>query len=440
MIYEDERIEYKSQMVNDVYKEVIAFANTDGGTIYIGIDDDGNAVGLKNVDDTYTQLTNGIRDAIAPDVTMFVRYTLEDRHVIKIEVSEGSYKPYYLKSKGLKPSGVFVRQGASSAPASAEQIRRMIKDTDGDEFEEMRSNEQELTFEGAATAFRKYGAAFSEEKYIALGLRNIHDDQYTNLGLIISDQCRHTTKIAVFGDENNVTFRDTKEFGGSVFRQLEESFSYLMLCNRTAAKFSGLERVELSDYPDEAIREALLNAIVHRDYSYSGSIIINVNDACMEFISIGGLLPGLSAEDIRSGISQPRNRKLAEIFHRLRLIESYGTGIRKIYALYRNCSAQPCIEVTPNTFKLTLPNMNAASAVGKDMRTQNPGTPVAITGQMKTILEYLKEYDEISDDELQELLNIRKTRSYILTREMQEKGLIDIIGKGPAKRYRLKLS
>lgn len=100
MQYESERIEYKSQMVDDIYKEVIAYANTNGGVIYIGIDDNGNVTGISNVDDTYTRLTNGIRDAIAPDVTMFVRYILENNKVIRIEVGEGSYKPYYLKSKG----------------------------------------------------------------------------------------------------------------------------------------------------------------------------------------------------------------------------------------------------------------------------------------------------------------------------------------------------
>ena len=102
MQYESERIEYKSQMVDDIYKEVIAFANTNGGVIYIGIDDNGNVTGINNVDDTYTRLTNGIRDAIAPDVTMFVRYILENNKVIRIEVGEGSYKPDHLKSKGMK--------------------------------------------------------------------------------------------------------------------------------------------------------------------------------------------------------------------------------------------------------------------------------------------------------------------------------------------------
>ncbi len=438
MQYESERIEYKSQMVDDIYKEVIAFANTDGGVIYIGIDDSGNVTGIDNVDETYTRLTNGIRDAIAPDVTMFVRYVLQDNKVIQIEVGEGSYKSYYLKSKGMKPNGVYVRQGASSVQASPDQIRKMIKDSDGDVFEEMRTVVQELSFEEAERTFKRYKVDFSEEKYIVLGLRNIDDDQYTNLAMILSDQCQHTIKIAVFGDEANITFKDAKEFGGSIFKQLEDSYAYLTLCNRTAATFKGLERIELPDYPEDALREALLNALVHRDYSYSGSIIINVNDFCIEFISIGGLLPGLSADDIRNGISQPRNRKLAEIFHRLRLIESYGTGIRKIYALYKECAVQPRIEVTTNTFKLVLPNMNASGAITGHVPETSERALVVITPQMKTVIDYLTEYGEMTDEDLQELLNIKKTRAYLLARQMSENGLIDIIGRGVAKKYKLK--
>lgn len=443
MQYESERIEYKSQMVDDLYKEIIAFANTEGGMIYIGIDDKGNPIGIEDVDDTYTRLTNGIRDAILPDITMFVRYALQENKVIQVEVGEGSYKPYYLKSKGMKPTGVYVRQGASSVQASSDQIRRMIKASDGDVFEEMRSMTQELSFEEAESTFKRYKVNFTEEKYIALGLRNIHDDQYTNLARILSDQCQHTTKIAVFGDEDNMMFKDAKEFGGSVFRQLEDSYMYLSLCNRTSAAFKGLERVEKSDYPEEALREALLNAFVHRDYSYSGSIIININDLYMEFISIGGLLPGLSPEDIRSGISQPRNRKLAEIFHRLKLIEAYGTGIRKIYALYKDCAAQPRIEVTPNTFKLILPNMNTNPSKMTPNKTNTvlssaKAAPAVVTPQMKTMLDYLAEYKEMTDDELQELLNIKKTRAYLLTRQMSENGLIEIVGRGAAKKYKLK--
>ena len=436
MQYESERIEYKSQMLEDLYKEVIAFANTDGGVIYIGIDNEGNLTGIDDVDETYTRLTNGIRDAIAPDVTMFVRYVLQDNKVIRIEVGEGSYKPYYLKAKGIKPTGVYVRQGASSVQASPDQIRRMIKESDGDNYEDSRSLDQDLTFSAAETAFQRYGVEFSIEKYRVLGITQ--NDIFTNLALLLSDQCHHTTKIAVFKDEFCTEFRDSKEFGGSVFKQFEDSVTYLALCNRTASTIKGVVRTDKKDYPEEAIREALLNAIVHRDYSFSGSIIINVNDSKMEFISLGGLLPGLSTEDIRIGVSQPRNKKLAEVFHRLRLIESYGTGIRRIFKLYENCPIQPVIEVTANAFKIVLPNMNACGAVAERVPEAAEKAPVAITPQMKTVLDYLAEYGEMTDEDLQELLNIKKTRAYLLARQMNENGLIDIIGRGAAKKYKLK--
>ena len=436
MQYESERIEYKSQMTDDIYKEVIAFANTDGGVIYLGIDDKGNPVGIDNVDETYTRLTNGIRDAIAPDVTMFVRYALKDNKVIQIEVSEGSYKPYYLKSKGIKPTGVYVRQGASSVQASSEQIRQMIKESDGDTYEDSRSLEQDLTFHSAETAFERYGVEFSAQKYRALGITQ--NGIYTNLALLLSDQCHHTTKIAVFKDELCTEFRDSKEFGGSVFKQFENAVNYLALCNKTASTIKGVVRTDKQDYPEEAIREALLNALVHRDYSFSGSIIINVNDSKMEFISLGGLLPGLTTEDIRLGVSQPRNKKLAEVFHRLRSIESYGTGIRRIFKLYENCPVQPTIEVTTNAFKIVLPNMNAEGTAIEPAQITTNKTAATVTPQMKTVMDYLAEYGEMTDEDLQELLNVKKTRAYLLIRKMNENGLIEIVGRGAGKKYKLK--
>lgn len=433
MILESERVEFKSQISDDIYKEVIAFANTSGGTIYIGVDDNGNEVGIDNVDDTYTQITNGIRDAIQPDITMFVKYTLSENNVVEITVGEGSSKPYYLKSKGLKPSGVYVRQGTSRVQASPDQIRQMIKESDGDVFEEMRSMEQNLSFHAAEKMFNKYNVAFSEEKYRVLGITDSSGALYTNLALLLSDQCMHTTKIAVFGNDSNTEFRDSREFTGSIFEQLEGAFEYLMLCNRTLANFNGLERVERSDYPEEAIREALLNAIVHRDYSFSGSIIINVNDNEMEFISIGGLVPGLSPDDIRSGISQPRNKKLAEVFHRLRLIESYGTGIRRIYSFYSNCANKPRIEVTANTFKIVLPNMNSDNT--REVAVEPAGTTRIVNPQMQAVLDFIQQNGQITDSEVQDLLDVKSTRAYTLMKEMEKQGLIIIVGRGKSKRY-----
>jgi ATP-dependent DNA helicase RecG len=338
MPYETEKLEFKAIAHDDIYKEVIAFANTDGGTLLIGINKAGKATPLLDVDDTYTRVANGIRDAIAPDVTIFV-----------------------------KSAGVYIRHGASSVQASPEQIRQMIKNADGDIFEDLRSLEQGLTFRFCAETFAGHETEFGEDKYNVLGIRSHAQQLYTNVGLLLSDQCAHTIKVAVFADEQNTVFRDRKEFTGSIFEQLEDTFNYLQLCNRNKSVIDGLTRKDFWDYPKDAIREALLNALIHRDYGFSGSIIINVNDSCMELISIGGLPPGLSTDDIRNGISQPRNKKLAEVFHRLNFIEAYGTGIRRIFALYGNCPVLPVIDVTQNSFKITLPNMNAVKGENSGM-------------------------------------------------------------------------
>ncbi|MCL2863957.1 MAG: putative DNA binding domain-containing protein [Lachnospiraceae bacterium] len=431
MAYETEKIEFKANILGDIYKEVIAFANTNGGTLHIGINNSGEAVPLSDVDDTYTRITNGIRDAIAPDVTIFVKYTLADNKVIHIEIGEGSYKPYYLKSKGIKPSGVYVRQGSSSVQASPEQIRQMIKNADGDIFEELRSLEQELTFSFCAETFAKNKVEFSQDKYNILGIRKSSQQLYTNLGWLLSDQCTHSIKVAVFADEQNTIFRDRKEFTGSVLSQSKETFDYLQLCNKNHSVIDGLVRKDYWDYPTDAIREALLNSLIHRDYGFSGSIIINVNDKQMEFISIGGLLPGISTEDIRNGISQLRNENLARVFQRLNFIESYGTGIRRIFSLYENCPAPVTIDVTPNSFKITLPNMNAAKG---NVISSSKDT---VTPQMQLLLDYLKEHGNISDEEMQTLLNIKRTRAFNLTKQMSDAGLITIIGRGKNRKILL---
>lgn len=427
---ENERIEYKREYVDDIAKEVIAFANTDGGEIYVGVNDDGTPAPLADTDGTYTRITNCVRDCVVPDVTMFTKYTLSGGF-IKVDVSEGSSKPYYLKSKGLKPSGVYIRQGASSVQASPEQIRRMIKLSDRDSFEELRSLEQELTFKSAAAVFKKHNIPFSQDKYKSLGIVNINDGQFTNLGLIVSDQCSHTIKVAVFADENNTGFIDHREFGGSVFSQIESAFEYIMLNNKTKSVFSGIDRIDISDYPEAAIREALLNAVVHRDYGFSGSIIVNINSKCIDIISIGGLVPGLAEEDIMNGISQPRNRNLAEMFHRLKYIESYGTGIRKILSLYSDSAVEPAITVTPNSFRITLPNRNSGAI-------ENKNEKAAVPKQYQAVIDYLNEHGSITEEELQELLKIKRTRAYNLYKDMEEEGYIKVSGRGTGKKITLK--
>lgn len=223
-----------------------------------------------------------------------------------------------------------------------------------EEFEQMCSLEQDLTFLSAKTEFNESNTPFKEKN---LGIQN-QDGIYTNLGLLLSDQCKHTIKVAVFNGEKQSEFQDRNEFAGSLFKQMHEVYSYIDFRNQKHSNFSGLKRIDKRDYPEVAIREALLNLIVHREYSYSASSFIRMYTDRIEFTSIGGLLKGITLEDIQLGISVCRNPKLANIFYRLELIEAYGTGIQKILDSYSESEFKPQFVTTENAFKIILPNRN----------------------------------------------------------------------------------
>ena len=357
---ENENVEYKSIYVEDVKKEIIAFANTRGGKIYIGVEKNRSICGVDDPDFVIQQISNAARDAIKPDVTLFVRYnilTVEEKNVVEVEVQCGAHRPYYIAAKGLRPEGVYVRQGTSSVPASDTAIRQMIKETDGDNYEEMRSLNQELTFEKAKDEFKKRGILLEEPQMRTLELID-NDGLYSNLALLLSDQCPHIIKAATFDGIDGQNFQDRREFTGSLLKQLEDAYAYMDLRNKTSATFDGLFRIDHKDFPEIALREALLNAIVHRDYSISAGTLLSVYKNRIEIISIGGLAGGISFDDILLGISYCRNKNLANVFYRLQLIESYGTGMGKIMSSYNGSVSKPNIQVSPGAFKITLPNQN----------------------------------------------------------------------------------
>lgn len=427
---ESELVELKSEVVNDICKEVIAFANTKGGTMYVGVQDDGYVLGVENADRVTLQINNMVRDSIKPDVTMFVRYETQEidgKQIVAVTIQKGTDRPYYLGSKGLKPSGVYVRNGTSTDPATDTAIRKMIKETDGDCFEDMRSLEQNLTFKAATAQFSKSNVPFDEAKMQTLGLVS-HDGIYSNAAMLLSDQCSSTIKAATFSGTDKSDFQDRREFGGSLFRQMEEMYSYLDLRNRTRATFEGLYRNDVRDYPEEALREALLNSLVHRDYSFSASTLISVYDDRIEFVSVGGLLGGISLDDILLGLSVCRNPKLAAVFYRLKLIEAYGTGMPKIIKAYAGSGLEPKIEVTSNAFKITLPNRNA---VMKEINV--PNMP---RSNEERILSFVESNGHIVRSDVDVLLDVSQATANRILKRMVADGLLYQDGSGRKTKYK----
>jgi len=426
-LYESETVELKEIYTPDFKKEIVAFANTNGGTIYIGVQDNGEIVGLDNADFVMQQISNSLRDGIRPDVSMFTNIELlqeDNKYFVKLTVSQGTKKPYYLSDKGLKPTGVYVRSGTTSAPASEDAIRMMIKMTDGDSFESNRSLIQELTFNSLNKEMERRNLEFSEVQMKNLGILS-SDDIYTNMGLLVSDQCKHSIKFAIFQGSDKLVFKDRKELTGSLFAQLTDAYKTVDFYNGTRATFHDLLRTDERDYPEDAVREALLNAIVHRDYSFSGSTIINLYSDRLEIISLGGLVSGLSLEAAMLGASQPRNEKLASLFYRMKLIEAYGTGISKIISCYKGLPVQPKFENVEGAFRVVLPNTHAQELSVEDEK-------------YLPILRLFEKQKEITRSDVEEALGIGTTHAINMLKEMLEKELIKKVGNGRLTRYVVK--
>ncbi|WP_337575666.1 RNA-binding domain-containing protein [Phascolarctobacterium succinatutens] len=437
---ETEIVELKSIVMDDIKKEIIAFANCDGGTVYVGVADDGKVLGVENADECALQISNMVRDAVKPDVTMFIHYeTLEcdGKAVVAVNIQRGTNRPYYLAKKGLRPEGVYVRQGYSSVPATDTAIRQMIKETDGDSFENMRSINQALTFEATKKEFEKRNVVFGQPQMQTLKIVSA-DGIYTNLGLLLSEQCLHTIKAAVFEGINQNVFKDRREFSGSLMQQLNDVYDYIDFHNQTHATFRKLLRIDTRDYPEVAVREALLNTLVHRDYSFRASTLISIYDDRIEFVSIGGLLPGLELDDLMMGVSVCRNPHLANVFYRLQLIEAYGTGIKKIMGAYANALVQPKIKTTNNAFKIILPNVNFTPKAAEVHKDFEKAADLALDSNEEKVLQFLREHLMITRKETQTLLEVSQSTAGRILKAMVDSGRIKQIGGSRTTRYELR--
>ncbi len=411
----------KGTLPSSCAKEIVAFANTGGGDLYIGISDDGTVRGVRNTDDTMKRLSSMAHDTILPNIMPFLQIRpveMDGKDVIKASVSVGTQRPYYLSSGGLTPRGVYVRVGSASIPLGESGIREMILETSGASYEECRSINQNLTFDTLEREMKERGMELGQSQMEALHMKG-SDGLYTNLALLLSEECTHTIKVAVFQGKDGALFRDRKEFSGSLLKQLNDAYDFLELYNKTEASFSGLRRTDTRDYPEPALREALLNSIIHRDYLFSGSTIINVFDDRIEFVSLGGLVRGISMEAVMMGVSQSRNPNLQSIFYRLKLVESYGTGIRKIIRLYSFSGHQPEFRSAEGGFSLTLYNLNEEVSLPQEEKSA-----AADDETEKTISLLARETGEITRKEVDEKFGFSSTKSFQILKRMCDKGLL----------------
>lgn len=420
---EDETTEFKAEYSDGIVKSAVAFLNTRGGVIYVGIADDGTVCGVDDPDGLTRKIVQELTDNIRPDVMRFMRAGPEEidgKAVVKIVVMEGTEKPFYLRKLGICSKGVYVRRGPASVQISDSALMKMIRDEAPLRYESAASIYQDLTFNQTASVFEEYNVAFGEPQKKTLGFFT-DSGKYTNLAFVLSDQNDQGTKMAAYDSrfKEEIVLKD--ETYGSVLKQLNDILNYVRSLNRITTKITGLAHEDTRAYPETAVREAVVNALVHRDYSIDGPILVSFIGRNLTVTSLGGLPLRIGMDDLLMGISSPRNPKLAGVFQRLGFIEAHGTGIPRIMSCYKDQIFQPRIDCTDNTFRITLPP--------SDFRTSNPA--------MREVMAYLARNGPSARDEIENGIGASRSKTTNVLNLLISSGIVETVGEGRSTKYRL---
>lgn len=337
---ETNRIEFKRELTRelDIEKEVVAFLNyREGGIIYIGIDDEGKPVGVKDIDGDMLKIKDRIRMGILPspmglfDVTI---ERIEEKPVIKVFISSGSEKPYYKKQYGLSPKGCFIRIGTAAEPMTQAQIDDLYTHRVHNSLKNVVSPRQDLTFTQLRIYYAEKGMQLNDNFLRSLDL--LTDDGKLNyVAYLLADENGNSMKLAKYAGQDRYELISNNEYGYCcLLTATQKVLDKLDVENKVSSVITPTRRIDTPQWDRLAIREAVINAIVHNDYIYGAPSKIELFSDHLEITSIGRIPQGLSREDFFRGVSLPRNRELMRVFRDVELVESLGSGMQRIMRKY----------------------------------------------------------------------------------------------------------
>ena len=392
---ESETSELKVKLTDDIKNEIVAFLNSKGGKIYVGVSDDGDPIGFtdsKERDLLETKISNWVQEAFYPLPSNFISTYYNEDNILIIDVSKGNERPYYLKDKGLKPSGVYKRVGRSIRKATDSEILLMLLESKDYRYEEDTAEEQNLSFKYFFEVCNSSNIIHDKRNLVSLGLLN-SENQFTNLAFLLSDQSPVVIKFAKY--DKNMNFIVKKEFRGSLLKVLDNILDMSNIYNDVSAVIDGnsWKRIETVSYPGASLREGILNAVAHANYFIRSNIKIEFFDDKSKITNPGGIYQA-TLEQILGGIQTYRNPHLVNILNKLHYIENFGTGIPRILEAYESSNQKPIFNPSENFFILELPNLNY-------INSKNDPVNDLVNDPVKTTL-----YAELKDFELSVLKTI----------------------------------
>ncbi len=373
---ETNRIEYKQELTDDLEKEAVAFLNyPEGGVLYIGIEKTGTAIGVIDIDSDMLKIKDRLKNNITPScMGLFDIATenIDSRDVIKITFASGPEKPYYIKKLGMSEKGTFIRVGTAAEPMPVKMIESLFAKRIRNSIDKIKSPNQNLTFEQLKIYYEGANKALNQQFASNLELLS-EEGQYNYVAYLLADLNGMSIKVAKYEGVDRGDLMENNEYGYcSLVKATKQVLDKINVENKTLARITPKEREEKRLWNSVALREAVINAIVHNDYTSEIPPKFEFFDDRIEITSFGSLPQGMTEKEFFEGYSVPRNKELMRVFRDLDLVEHLGSGIPRILRSY----GKECFKFTENFLRKTFPALVKATPQATPQVTPQVTHPV----------------------------------------------------------------
>lgn len=386
MMQESNRVELKRELTDTLEKEVTAFLNyRDGGVVYIGIDDKTQeTIGVTDADTLQLKIKDRIKNNISPSTMgLFdvIVETRDEREIIKITVASGSEKPYYLSKMGMSAKGCYIRIGSASEPMPVRMIEDLFARRIRNSIGTIKSRKQTLSFEQLKIYYNETPLKLNEQFAHNLELLT-EEGAFNYAAYLLSDVNGLSIKVAKYAGNDRVNLIENEEYGYcSLVKATKAVLEKLKVENKTFARITPGQREERKLINPIALREAVINAIIHNNFSNEVPPKFELFADRLEITSAGGLPAGFDEEEFFMGYSVPQNKELMRVFRDLDMVEQLGSGVPRILEHY----PRSIYHFTHNFIRLVLPYAEGFDRATGQVTGQAAGQ---VSGQADALLQF----------------------------------------------------
>lgn len=462
---ESSNIEFKVEIPkkSEKYvKSIVAFANTAGGKLIIGVDDKTREVVGVDKDEVFKimdNISNTISDMCYPQIFPNISVdTIQGKSVIVIKIYPGAGRPYYIKSMG-KEAGTYIRVSGTSRLADEAILKDLELQGNNSSFDEMVCIGQkydEKMAEELCSAVKKYMVEAAGTKREKEAVKDVTVQNLVNWGILKSMEGKLVPtnafvlltnnifpfakiQCALFKGTERVVFIDKKDFEGPLYEQIEGAYEFVLKHINLGAKINGLIRSDRYELPIEAVREAIVNAVTHRNFLDKACVQVAVYDDRVEITSPGMLYGGLTLEQIKEGGSKIRNRCIAEVFSRMKIIESWGTGIKRMFSSCREYGIrEPELLEIGDSFRVNLYRPSYSEVHQSSPKGSLKSSPKTVNQTQQKIIEMILEEPRVTQAAMAEKLGVTSRAVKKSIKELNEMGIVERKGSARSGYWKVK--